>query len=213
MSLWEFCLFLFLAHGSNNFQYFSVLFSTFRIFSSNFLLEILHYRSTIRRWPTGIYNSLYILLHKIFNYLNHHFSQAQNCDVQFYFLEYFVMNYNIHIISIYRTCYIPFLVVVILCFLCTVTTNFEYELRCSTVGFDFSNGERCVPKSTDDSTLCGLAGFDASCQKVSFDISTGKPCTLNQTNTSGSCQEVMINSIFRHFFHLLCIFISNFYSP
>lgn len=103
--------------------------------------------------------------------------------------------------------------VVILCFLCTVTTNFEYELRCSTVGFDFSNGERCVPKSTDDSTLCGLAGFDASCQKVSFDISTGKPCTLNQTNTSGSCQEVMINSIFRHFFQLLCILISNFYSP
>lgn len=83
-----------------------------------------------------------------------------------------------------------FSAVVILCFLCTVTTNFEYELNCSTVGFDFASEKRCVPKSVNNNELCGLDAFNASCQLVGFDVSSGKPCTLNQTSTSGSCQKV-----------------------
>lgn len=91
---------------------------------------------------------------------------------------------------------LQFSAVVILCFLCTVTTNFEYELNCSTVGFDFVSEERCARKSENNNELCGMDAFNATCQLVGFDASSGKPCALNQTNTSGSCQKVLLENFF-----------------
>ncbi|XP_055294798.1 neuropeptides capa receptor-like isoform X2 [Sitodiplosis mosellana] len=85
--------------------------------------------------------------------------------------------------------------VVILCFLCTITTNFEYELKCSKVGYDFLKGERCIFKSAHDDALCAVDVFDRKCQMVRFDESTGKPCSANQTKASGLCQEVHSYSV------------------
>lgn len=96
---------------------------------------------------------------------------------------------------------LQFSAVVILCFLCTVTTNFEYELNCSTVGFDFVSEERCARKSENNNELCGMDAFNATCQLVGFDASSGKPCALNQTNTSGSCQKVLLENSFSSYFH------------
>lgn len=86
---------------------------------------------------------------------------------------------------------VSFSAVVILCFICTITTNFEYQLKCSKVGFNFLNGEHCMFKSTSDE-LCDVdtLNIPASCQIVHFDASTGKPCPYNQSNASASCQEV-----------------------
>lgn len=80
--------------------------------------------------------------------------------------------------------------VVILCFLCTITTNFEYELKCSKVGYDFVNGQRCIFTSATDDALCNVEVFDPVCNTTRFDESTGKPCGANQTKVSGLCQEV-----------------------
>lgn len=88
--------------------------------------------------------------------------------------------------------YVSFSAVVILCFVCTITTNFEYELKCSKVGFNFANEEHCFFESTTNE-LCDvdISNMPASCQIVQFEISSGKPCTLEQVNASGtSCQEV-----------------------
>lgn len=88
--------------------------------------------------------------------------------------------------------YVSFSGVVILCFVCTITTNFEYELKCSKVGFNFANEEYCFFKSTSNE-LCDvdILNMPASCQIVQFEVSSGKPCPLDQVNASGtSCQEV-----------------------
>lgn len=81
--------------------------------------------------------------------------------------------------------------VVILCFLSTITTNFEFELTCSKVGFDFKNEKRCN-FNPSNVTWCHVDVFDPICKSVRFDESTGQPCPVtNRTQQpNGSCQEV-----------------------
>lgn len=83
-----------------------------------------------------------------------------------------------------------FLAVVILCFFCTITTNFEYELKCSKVGYDFVDKLRCIFKSADDTAQCDVDVFDPICKMTKFEVSNGKPCSSNQTSRNGQCEEV-----------------------
>ncbi|XP_031625698.1 FMRFamide receptor [Contarinia nasturtii] len=86
-------------------------------------------------------------------------------------------------------------VVVVLCFLCTITTNFEYELNCTKVGYDYSKGERCISNSSINSIQCDVDVFDEICKMARFDESTGKPCQIsNQTKLDG-CQELHSYSV------------------
>lgn len=92
-------------------------------------------------------------------------------------------------------CNISILVVVILCFFCTITTNFEYELKCSKVGFDLVKGERCIFKSPNEDSMCDVDVFDPTCKMMKFDASSGRPCLSNQTGRIGQCDEVSLYSI------------------
>lgn len=95
--------------------------------------------------------------------------------------------------------HVSFSAVVILCFFCTITTNFEYELKCSKVGYDFVKGERCIFKSSNENALCDTDVFDAICKPMKFEGSSGKPCLSNQTSRAGQCEEVSLQNKYHLF--------------